>query len=642
MPFSKGMDASIRPARAKIAIAAMGLLSLAAFFLFPRYSTYRSHVVPTVAVALAAMGIVALPRLAALPVALGKAVMRPSPRVFDRVVFVVGVLFFSALSFALFQGTPVLDDDISAFFQARIFLSGHLTVPAPQPQDFFPQYAVICGRHGVDWTCSMYPAGHPALLAIGLALGVPWLVIPLLASGVCVLAAAVGRLLFDERVARLAALTCLTSPMFDELGATYLGHVPAAFGILLAVYGVLRCLDIRDLGRPGRAWHGLLAGLGVSLTFLCRPADAFVSGLAIGMMVLAHPVKAWRSRLPFAVAALVLSAAVLVHVAWTQVQTGDWHVPGHTFCLGGLGRYGFFAFFGPARAVFHAKLRAMEFGAKATGWPVCAFFPALLPLLSRGTRGRALWLWLFPLALTLLYFFFYGYEQSFPARYMLVGLAPLILLASAGWSLLADGLGLPLSRLVFAPALLACAVFLPFHFRSFDDHWSDVDRHFAKIIDKLDLHNAVVIQDEVGLPAGRADRKKKFFAAAFIRNTLDFRGDIVYVRNQKERNAELRQAFPGREIYLYRFRSDINMSELYREEFDPRTGRPSHVFLLMDEVPHYVNPDLVTPTIPDASRERIPLLNQPRSLLSFLSFPYRFYRNHRRTRAAGKGADPAD
>ncbi len=593
-----------------IASVLLCIFSCAALALFPRYSIYRKHFLLTVAIAIPACCCVAVPRFTCIPEFIGRAIMRPSAHTFNLFVFLAGTFFFSTLSLLLFEGTPVLDDDVSALFQARIFLSGHLTVPAPQPPDFFKQYAVISGYHNVDRLCTMYPCGHPLVLLPGLALGIPWIIMPLFSAGTCVLTAVVGRQLFSERIARLAALTCLTSPMFAELGSTFLNHAPTAFGILLAIWGVLSCLDVRHEGTKGRWWHGALAGLGISLAFLCRPLDAFVSGIVIGLLVLAHPLKAWRSKCPFLIAALVLGVAVLVHCAWTQVQTGDWRIPGHVFCLRGLGKYGFTSFFGPKKACYHAALRTMEFGAKATGWPIAVFFPAFLPFFRRGLRGKALFFWLFFLALSTVYFFFFGYEHCFPARYLFGSLPVMILLASTGWTILAEEWGIPLCRMVFVPMLMGVFIFLPMHLCSFDDHWQDMDRHLSKVIQKARIHHAVVIQSEHGIAKGRVDKDKKFYAAAFLQNALDFNGDIIYVRNLRSRNAELPHLFPGREIYLYRFRRDINMSELYREDFDPKTGRPSHTFMFID-APHYVNPDNVELSIPDASFEKVSLDKTP-------------------------------
>ena len=583
-------------------VAIIVFLSILALKFFPRYALYYRHLPWTLAIAIPALCVSFLPKLSKVPCFIGATIMRSSAKTFGWMVFAAGVIAYTTLSFVLFEGTPVLDDDASAFFQARIFLSGHLTVRAPQPAGFFSQFAIISRVHNVDWLCSMYPIGHPLLLLPGVALGVPWLIMPLFAAGACVMTAAVGRLAFSERVARLAAITCLTSPMFMELGSTFLNHAPTAFGILLACWSVLSCLDIGDTGREAGMRHGIFAGIGISLAFLCRPADAFASGIVIGMVVLAHPAKAWKAHWPFIVAIVILAMAVILHLSWTQVQTGDWRVPGHAFCMGQSGKYGFTPDFGPGKAVYHALLRTAEFGAKATGWPIPVFLPALIPLAFRGKRGMSVWLWLFFLALSTVYFFYFWYEHCFTARYLFVSVPMMVILASAGWEAIADSYGIPLSRIVLAPALLGVLVFLPLHLSSFDDHWYDIERKLPKVIEKSGIHNAVVIYDELEYARDRTDRNNKYYASAFIRNALDFNGDIVYVRNLRSENSKLPRLFPGRKIYLYRFWRTANKVELYRENFDPATGEPSHTFLKID-TPHYVIPGKDRMSVEDAPIE---------------------------------------
>lgn len=585
----------------RAAIYAFALLSVAALALFPYYSVYWDRPILTVIAAVILLAFAVHPRLAAIPNWLGRQVMRPSARAFGLIVFIVGAVLFSSLSLILFEGTPVLDDDVSALFQARIFLSGHLRLPAPQPADFFSIFAIISGTHGVDWLCSMYPYGHPLVLLPGLAMGVPWLVMPIFAAGTCVLAATLGRMLFCERTARLAALTCLFSPMFAELGSTFLNHAVTAFGAMLSICSVLRILGVgAQKGRGRGLVNGLLAGFGISLAFLCRPADAVVVGLLIGLAVMTHPRIAWSRRGPLAVAASVIVFAVVSHIMWTHVQTGCWLIPGHRFA--GVHPYGFSRYFGPDKAVVNALFRSMALGAKATGWPVAVFFPALIPLLHSGDRIKAAWLWVLPLSLSTLYFFFFWYEYCFPARYLFVSVPALAVLASEGWRILSEKGRFPVSRLVFAPAALGALVFLPLHLSSFDDHWYDVERNLPDVIEKSGIHNAVVICDAYEASPDRKDVAKKYFAAAFMRNDLDFNGDIIYVRSRKRHDAELPMHFPGRSFYRYRYRRDLNKSELYRVELDPETGEQRHTFLIMS-ARGYLDPCEFAPSIPEVPIE---------------------------------------
>ena len=89
-------------------------------------------------------------------------------------------------------------------------------------------------------------------------------------------------------------------------------------------------------------------------------------------------------------------------------------------------------------------------------------------------------------------------------------------------------------------------------------------------------------------------------------NEPDFGGNVVYVRNLRSRNAELPGLFPGRDVYLYRYRRNKNLAELYLETFDPETGTPTHQFIRMPGLRGYSDPDTDGITIPDAEIIEMP------------------------------------
>ena len=103
---------------------------------------------------------------------------------------------------------------------------------------------------------SPLPPGWPAILAIGVRAGVPWLVNPVL-SGVCILLLyALVRRLDTPRTARLATVLLATSPWFLFLGMSLMTHtatlacaLAAALGIAVARARARRSL----LRRPGSA-----------------------------------------------------------------------------------------------------------------------------------------------------------------------------------------------------------------------------------------------------------------------------------------------------------------------------------------------------------------------------------------------------
>ena len=92
---------------------------------------------------------------------------------FEGVIFLIAVVWYSVLSFDLFQGIPHLDDSVASLFQARVFLSGNITLPLPEHPEFFRVFGVLAAESGLDHQVGMYPPGWPLLLAVGQVVGIP-------------------------------------------------------------------------------------------------------------------------------------------------------------------------------------------------------------------------------------------------------------------------------------------------------------------------------------------------------------------------------------------------------------------------------------------------------------------------------------
>jgi hypothetical protein len=121
--------------------------------------------------------------------------------------------------------------DESAYrFQARIFLTGHLTAEAPPAsdtvnglslgKDFFFHHMLI---RGGKWF-SKYPPGWPVALMLPIALRLDWLLNPILGLIILFLTFRIGAELFDEATGRVAALVLLASPFFIFNSLGFMSH----------------------------------------------------------------------------------------------------------------------------------------------------------------------------------------------------------------------------------------------------------------------------------------------------------------------------------------------------------------------------------------------------------------------------------
>lgn len=361
----------------------------------------------------------------------------------------------------IYEHMPHFEDEMAYVWQAQAIAGGSMLLPSPpEPKSFVTPFVV--DRGGVR--SSKYPPGWPAMLGLGLLLGVRGWVNPLLAGVGIWLLYRLGAKLDHRGTGLIAAFLMTTSPMFWLLSASLLSH---AFSLFLALAFSLSWLDAffaerRQAGVPG--WITvLLAGVSLGALGLTRPVTALaVAGpfLLHGLWMLASAERAVRHRV-LAIGALALTLAGLLFV-WQYAVTGDPF--GNPYSLWwAYDRYGFGEGFGRAEGGHDLErawenlrysLRASGTGGDVLGWG--GLWWVFLPFGAwRWRRTPAAWLAAAILPAEILAYLPYwiGSWQYGP-RYYYEGMLSLTLLSAAGIRWLLAG-GLPLRR---AAALLAVLV----------------------------------------------------------------------------------------------------------------------------------------------------------------------------------------
>jgi hypothetical protein len=493
----------------------------------------------------------------------------PRPR-FDLFLFWCTAVPAAVVSLRVFDGIPYLDDGVASLFQAGIFSRGSLTLPLPPGAPFFELFGVLGAEAGLGHWAGMYPPGWPALLLPGVAVGLPWLVNPLLGGALPLAAAALGREMYGERTGRIAGLLTMTSPALLILAGTHLSHTAAALFCALCLWSVLRLL------RTGAGLYGLLAGVAWGAAFLCRPLDALLLGIlfaAFPLVLWRQSLKAWRG-VTLALAAALCSAALMA--AFQSNITGDPLTPGHKIGMGKLGSFGFIQLWNtrahtPSRAVDFSLKRLRAVNDRLSGWPLPFFLLALVPFWTGERRRRNLLLLAGPLILTFTFAFYWYYEGFFPGRYLSSSFPMLLVLAGRGLDLLAlraGGFTGPACRLlsagVAASVLFAFFAAFPWEFRALHRNIGDVERTLPRVVDAYGISNAVVFMDSVTAGVEEQAKFNDFFGTGFLRNSLDLDGDVVYARNSREQNHLLISLYPGRSYYLYRYHRNSRRALLYR------------------------------------------------------------------------------
>ncbi len=261
----------------------------------------------------------------------------------------------------VFEGLPHVPDAVTYLVQARWLLAGDLVREAPALSEHLtiPFTQSLGGR----WI-AQYPIGWPLLLALGMAVGLPGLVSPLLAAAYTVLLFLTGRELGGNRLGLIAAGLALVSPMSTLMFASFMCHGASSTLILLAIWAGLRAE-----GRPGLA---LAAGAGVSLGYVLsiRPLTAIAVGFVLVMFMLfelerlGQPRVVLRRLIGFAGGGLVGALPGLLHnslVTGNALSFAYSEVSGSMYSLADLG-------FGIAN--FDAILAHTVPALFAWGWPL--------------------------------------------------------------------------------------------------------------------------------------------------------------------------------------------------------------------------------------------------------------------------------
>ena len=228
-------------------------------------------------------------------------------------------------------GLPHQIDEVVYLLQARWLLDGEVAPAASIIQDHLrvPFTYLTDGR----WV-GHYPIGWPAILAGGLAIGVPHLVAPILGFVFILLLYLVGREIDDEITGLAAASLAVVSPLARLLSGSMFPHVACAVLVLLALWFLLLSRRL-----PGW-WTGAGAGAALGCCFAVRPMTAVAASVVFGGWLVLNAISdeeearsSLRTLAATAVAGLATSVPTLLHNA---VVTGScWSLP-YSFAQGSM------------------------------------------------------------------------------------------------------------------------------------------------------------------------------------------------------------------------------------------------------------------------------------------------------------------
>ncbi len=480
----------------------------------------------------------------------------------------------------VFDRLPHVEDDVAFLFQAKTIASGHLlATPPSQPVFFQIPFVIIRDGH---WF-GKYPPGYPAVLALGVLTGRPWLLNPLIGALTVWLIFAAGRRLFDAPTGLLASALLVASPFFLLQSGSFMSHTTTLF------WTTLFLLLFESTRRTRALWRAALAGAVIGMLFISRPLTAVGIGIPFVVWALLDLGFNWRRLREYGLMALTFLPFALGMLQYNRITTGhgtkfayqlwwpydkigfgpDVGIGGHTFAAGKL----------------DTRIDVDQLGHYLYGWPghlslvplYFGFFLAIVGLLWRGGSYLAarrddrqsaprlapeVWDLLLTgmiVSLIVVHIAYWTPGLMYGPRYYFEAIGAMVLLSSRGILGFASLLAvlvrravprLPLARVWTSAALLIVVAgltlwnfnnFAPARFREFTN-WYNINANGLRVVEAAGISNAVVFVHE---------EQWTDYAPFFSQNTPALNTDIVYAIDQGDANSQLMAEYPGRRYYRY-------------------------------------------------------------------------------------------
>ncbi|MBD3260408.1 MAG: hypothetical protein GF334_01800, partial [Candidatus Altiarchaeales archaeon] len=214
----------------------------------------------------------------------------------------------------VYLGLPKSQDEVVYLFQAETYSEGRLYQQSRSNAYEGYQYVFDDGlkRYG------KYPPGWPLILALGVKLGHPEIINPLIGAMNLYLIYVLGRKLFGETIGQLAQLLAFASPVMAFISASYLSHPLCLFYVLVFLYSSLRTLE------TGLNRYAVYSAASGGLALITRPyTAAILIGLAFFSLWITGYVKSRNpGKTQLALFTLVMGFFILVYGAYNTHMTG--------------------------------------------------------------------------------------------------------------------------------------------------------------------------------------------------------------------------------------------------------------------------------------------------------------------------------
>lgn len=240
------------------------------------------------------------------------------PRLTTTLLVLASGVLYALSARWVFNGRPLLVDEVAQLFQARVFASGRIAgVLDPAPELFSALHLVE--RNGRIF--SQFPPGGPAVLAVGVLLGAVWIAVPLCGAIAVWCFAEFSRGVEAERpgVSLLASLLFAFAPYMVFMSGSQMNHVPTLLGVCAALLAIERA-SAPGVSPARQSLFALACGLALGFAATVRPVDAVAFALPIAAWLVWRAARDRRALVPL-IASGIGIAAPLGLMLWFNART---------------------------------------------------------------------------------------------------------------------------------------------------------------------------------------------------------------------------------------------------------------------------------------------------------------------------------
>ena len=491
-------------------------------------------------------------------------------KTFLLIVFIAPFLATLLLSHFVFDRIPHVQDSIAQLFQAKIFASGNLYATSHPLKEFFDYTHII---NNGKWY-SQYPPGHALFLMIGVLLGVPWIINPLLGALSVLLIFFLGKEICDEKTGQLAAILTILSPFFLFMSSEFMAHSSAMFTITLFALFFVKTIKYQ------KYLYAFVTGMALGLCAMTRPYTAFALSIPFLFYGIILSIKKSKKYLPLFTAIISLTFLFLVLLfLYNQITNGHPFKFGYTVLYGENHGLGFGkATWGPPHTIsrgitnFWNSIKALNL--HLFGWPYVSSLPILALFISKKMRRWDYIIFLSFVCLAMAHIFYWYHDLCFGPRFLYESLPFLAILSARGLFTIPDTINsrIKIKNISNRSIKITCGVILGLLFfysiahtipllikgdepkfywkdRGYGNSYWGVDAYLAREVKRKELTNSIVFV-QYDYPVFPFD-STLWYGSGFLNNSPDLKDNIIYARHLGARDTLLMDFYPDKGYYLY-------------------------------------------------------------------------------------------